>query len=176
MQPFEPNKQQLETLSNGATMLWIPIIGTIHKHENTITFNWNDITDTGSNLLYESEYIKQTSPLQLGKQYFTQEKWRTELEINLSSTLIRISEDLLYPGHWQPANQMQEHQSRIKFTVTNVKVEQVSYLNGRDKTLYNMGCYASSFSEWYDNQYPNQPYNTNPYGFLVTIKKGLNNE
>lgn len=183
MQPFQPNEEQLEALNNGATMLWIPIPP--HAHVNSSL----ESIDNNLHNRYFNTLIKVHSPLHLGKQYFVQEKFIDDpSQIVYKADFSQSNQDL---EDWLSANQMQEHQSRTKFTVTNIEVKIIKSLLYKDMPKLGITyskdcvqlddslgeqCYSKQCSlvdnliDWYNKQYPDKPYSTNPYGFLITIK------
>lgn len=75
-----------------------------------------------------------------------------------------------------PADQMTEEQSNYKFRVTGVEVEQLHEIYERGGgwdllSLYPSASITDDFIDWYDRQYPEQPYSIDPRGFLVTIER-----
>ena len=124
MAPFKPTPQQLEALQNGATKLWIPSTVTSIK------------TKCDEDLKYVHTLIIESSPLQVGEQYFC-----------ITDT-------------------------HCIFTVTDVEVKQVQDLDIEDAFALGISCPAETeVMSWHDNQYPEQPYSTNPLGFLISIER-----
>ena len=162
MIPFQPNKQQLEAIRNGATKLWIPII----------------TQDNG----YSYDVQPQDCRLQPDNQCFVQEEfWCIEgavfytADCDMKSIKENDIDNEMTP---QPADQMTKSQSRYKFTVTGVEVKNVNKINLVEWLAL---CQSSKldfeengwtlFKQWHDSQYPDKPYNTKPTGFLITIKE-----
>ena len=149
MKPFQPTPEQLEAIKSGATKLWIPL-----DLVSSIKAKTNEDFNAAQTLI-----INAMSPLQPGEQYFVQEESTAPA-----------------PGRFEhsvPAFMMQEEQSQYKFTATAVEVKQVQYVTMEEWQHVKEGLTVTeSLSLWHDRQFPDQPYSSNPYGFLVDIQYG----
>jgi len=175
MKPFQPNPQQLEAITNGATKLWIPA-----KHDianvstDTITFLTLANEEQTWNL---SEYLAVFSPLQPGESYFVQEEFSDLMKDSIWYKRVIDKVPEVSCKLWKPADQMTEAQSQYKLTVTDVEVKSVQDNYGNDKAELAgqsdnwLGYADDKFEQWYDSQYPNQPYSSSPTGFLITIER-----
>jgi len=149
MKPFQLNPQQLDALANGATKLFIPIA----------------LPDYG----FSYDIKQQDSPLQPGESYFVQEK-----QLNVD---VIVGYQNGYPIEQLrdiPADQMTEEQSQYKFTVTGMELKQVQDLLLREMVslgIKNETAMTERFVPWYDIQYPDKPYSSNPAVFLITIER-----
>lgn len=189
MKPFEPNKEQLEAIINGATMLWIPVNNNVFdidiQSNGMISYEEHgDEYIVFANETVE-DFIYNHSPLQPNEQYFIQEhscsycdgtdfiyepKPLNDYRCTHCDSLHECDHELQQP------HQMQEHQSNIKLKVTNVEAKQIQHLTMGEwfSLVENDRKYFGdtvAHRNWHDNQYPNQPYDTNPIGFLITIQK-----
>lgn len=179
MKPFQPNEQQLRAIHNGATKLWIPVSTKIAVTINPIDKEYGEclrytyVEDGHTSIRRYNEFYKEWASLQPGEQYFVQEDFFRGKGTH-SDVVNSIDNELtkkLLGDRVIDSNQMTEKQSHYKFTVTNIEVKSAHQLNLMESILRGMRCYASSYKEWHDSQYPYQPYNTNPYGFLVAIER-----
>jgi len=172
MKSFQLNPQQLEVITNGATKFWVPCdIGGIEEMEDYYVNQHLEYHLNG-------DLVKELSPLQPGESYFVQEDCAINddgfimYQCDCSEPILNIS---TYTEH-TPANQMTEAQSKYKFTVTDVEVKQVQDIYEEDggwllfSIMPNVSI-TNDFQEWHDSQYPDQPYSSNPTGFLVTIER-----
>lgn len=196
------NKYQIKALENGTTMLWIPI------DKEYIRYRVKELSEPVEPYI-EFEYsIKDKSPLQIGQEYYVQEEFRTIKKVarkysrviwaikntwgntHKSTTIYKNNSLGTKPKIWQDASEMQEHQSRFKFRVTNIQVKQLYCLEykhllglGVDDTPCIVGqnqeeehqwkkdaCFQNFYKIWSES-YPELPWETNPYGFLVTIER-----
>lgn len=174
------NSAQVKALVNNTEMLWIPI------REKTL------------NREHYEDYILTDSPLQTGQEYYVQEEYPCEYKAvgddysvmfesqtvgevtNKGSSLNREVGDRIGGINckdikaWEPVN-------KSAFKVTDIQVKRVQELKTEDKiniaseSNFNedelLESYVNhSFNMLYNKQYPNQPYEDNPYGFLITIE------
>lgn len=177
MIPIELNKYQINSLNDDSTMLWFPIYEDIYQHENTITF------DKGTQCWFSSLYIESYSPLQIGQEYIAQTA--KEFECAWCKGKDPQCTDCYGTG------KVWDIDIEIEFIPTDIQVKRVQDLEAVEiKDLgvkpimdYNDRCpetgmpcsdYYSAYKLWYNKQYPEQPYETNPYGFLVAIERILN--
>ena len=170
MRPFQPNPQQLEALANGAVKLWMPLKGVRStdklQHMTTVLATFID---------EEGNLVVKDVPLQPGESYFVQEEFIEDpSQIIYKANFSKSNQDL---EDWQPADQMIEAQSQYKLTVTDVEVKSVQDNYGNDKAELAgqsdnwLGYVDDKFEQRHDSQYSNQPYSSNPTGFLVTIER-----
>jgi len=178
MKPFKPTKHQLESIKSGATKLWVPLTNQL------VTLCLSDPLEKDLSMF--KAFIVKYSPLQPNEQYFVQEDY---FNIDKSRCSCIMTQALKYASDYDFSNSIFEneqliesqhmdwYQSRFKFTVTNVEVKQVQDLSLHDIIAVGLNIndrypdgLPKAFGRWYDSQYPNQPYSTNPTGFLVSIK------
>lgn len=158
MKPFKPTYEQVKLINRGVSKLWIPMNEDI----------WCLLS-----IASDEDVIQCNSPLQSNEEYFVQQsffygKGTHADQINYIDSYLTekvLGERVI------SADQMTESQSRFKFKVTNVEIKQAFKLSLLDTSLRELGCYASSFIEWHNEHYPNELYNKNLYGFLISIER-----
>lgn len=193
MKPIQPNKEQIEALKNGATTLWIPIDKEIYSiHNGLIEFQGGD---GASDVETIKEYIEGYCPLQIGQEYYVQEEFCEGLEdgYDHSSPVViyykNDNQELEWvDSDWEPCsppwrdtNEMQPHQSRFKFIPIDTHIKRCqsicslyytsltgSMLLGHNDPDFDFNLW---FEHWHNKQYPNQPYENNPFGFLMKIER-----
>jgi len=161
MKPFKPNPQQLGAIANGCTKLWIPLKSS-YQDGKLLTY-YGDCKDEYDN----DEFVYKHSDIQPNGEYFVQE----EFGDLFGDVVYKANISKPIQGLFNPANQMTEQQSRFKFKVTGVEVKQVQNVNLGEWQEVKKGLTISeSLSLWHDSQYPQQLYNSNPWGFLIDIE------
>ena len=175
--------------------------GYSHSNNNLETSRVNSGWYQSLETLYE-HLIRKDSSLQINQGYFVVEEFVDTFDHDIFYKYDGgiVSETDFPDGRgsfkienvpWQDASEMQQHQSRIpSITPTCVEVKSVDQLI--DKEIIGLGIEQAdtevsfngidthcvmikieeTFKHWYDKQYPNQPYDSDPYGFLVTLKVG----
>ncbi len=126
MKPTQLNKEQINALLNGASMLVMSIPENLQELKPTIR--------------QIKSFISMFSPLQMGEEYFVQEEFMYSEVVNIIRYRIdadnNLRDDLTYEElmdyktiNWKDASQMQEHQSRLKFKCIEIEVKRVQDIN-----------------------------------------------
>ena len=141
MNPFQPNNKQLESINNGASKLWFPI-------------------DTSVHYLNIRPSMFQSARSLDAKQF--------DIDCESESEFIKKYSPL------QPNEQyFCMTNTHCIFNVTSVEVKYLYDLAYGDFTGLGLREWVKDIevAEWYDSQYPDQSYSSNPVGFLVTIER-----
>ena len=163
MKPTQLNKEQINALLNGASMLVMSIPENLQELKPTIR--------------QIKSFISMFSPLQMGEEYFVQEEFMYSEVVNIIRYRIdadnNLRDDLTYEElmdyktiNWKDASQMQEHQSRLKFKCIEIEVKRVQDINVNNIPYIQTKMWA--FDKWLEKQGIN--YKENPYIFLAKVE------
>lgn len=127
-------------------------------------------------------------PLQIGQEYFVQEEFCFKTFNNFKWIIFQDEQwkryedkDFKVTDKIQDSSQMQEHQSRIPSLIPleievkrvyDIQDYEISNILGEEYTKWISGLLMQNarFYESYNKQYPNQPYEENPYVFIIKVK------
>lgn len=130
MKPIKLPPQTIKAILDGATKIVLPIddeeIKNIVKSDNKKILFY-DIESDGLNEWTIEDFIKQYCPIQPNEEYYVAEEFVQGTTQVFYRSLDENGMDM--DKCWQSADQMQPHQSRCKFKVTNVEVKRVKDIN-----------------------------------------------
>lgn len=149
--PIKLNSEQLEALSLGAEKLWFPLLNeALDQYSNADDLGHNFVWEDPEHIGHWISGVELFSPLQPNEDYFVH----------------RVN-NTYNPGTKQMARTLG---NAIKFKVTGVKIKRCKELDDYWQELNPDG--AGGMNDmWLNRQYPEQPYSSNPHGFLVTIQR-----
>jgi hypothetical protein len=181
MKNLQITRQTAKTLSDGATMLLMPIDKDITKIENG-RIEWNGRDENVWHQEIEP-FITCFLPIQAGDEFYCQEDF---IACNQPNTFWYKADNRPNNNEffWQPASEMTEQQSRFKFKCVDVEIKRVQDLINDeifavglnvDSKYWNDECSdISSSGEWLNNwlndQHGSDFYESNP--FVALIKTG----
>ncbi|WP_428739453.1 hypothetical protein [Sulfurimonas sp.] len=169
-QPLQLNKHRIQALLNGASMLIMPI--ELPRGYSTTGNIYDNLLE-----IYPSDYPMYIYglklPLQIGQTYFVQEEFIEEGDAIYYKLTHKTNE---FGDSWEPASQMQEHQSRIPslipLEIEGKRVHDISeeelllIIGGKAKALAIMAKF--SYEDWLGKQKIN--HKENPCVFTIKVK------
>lgn len=174
MKPLNTTPETVQALLKGATKFIIPLSNTAAVN---LTFEQGEYCASEIKGLLK-EIVNHYSTLQIEDEFYLQEEFQDMLgEIHYGKTLAS------HHSKFIDASKMTPEQSRYKGKIAKVEVKRVQEIN--DDTNQIMGLYGiedvvfdeddryeqiATFKYWYNTQYPEQPYEQNPYVFIYTIE------